>query len=106
MIYEQIEKEYWGTFYINQGTDKINGYPVIKISDTYSRPATVEDFESFLKQSFIKYLQSQIEMLPEGGSKADLFSSDPTRMFRADIREEYRNEVIAKLQAQIKEIEG
>ena len=63
MTYEQIEKDYWETFDINQGTDKINGYPVIKISDTYSRPATVEDFESFLKQSFIKYLKDEVERL-------------------------------------------
>ncbi len=61
MTYKQIENQYWETFDINQGTDKINGYPVIKISDTYSRPATVEDFESFLKQSFIKYLKDEVE---------------------------------------------
>lgn len=63
MTYKQIENQYWETFDINQGTDKINGYPVIKISDTYSRPATVEDFESFLKQSFIKYLKDECERL-------------------------------------------
>ena len=63
MTYEHIEREYWETFEINQGNDKIKGYPVINISDSYSRPATVEDFESFLKQSFIKYLQGEVERL-------------------------------------------
>lgn len=104
MTFNEIEKDYWETFDINQGTDKINGYPVIKISDTYSRPATVEDFESFLKQSFIKYLQSEVYRLK---------SKQPTPLY---LHEGYRNSLremefnfyedqITHLQAQIKELE-
>lgn len=113
MTYEHIEKDYWETFNINQSTDKINGYPVIKISDTYSRPATVEDFESFLKQSFIKYLQSEVERL-ENSKKKEL-PEDQYMLLDRQEREDYNQDVtgynqaisdqITHLQAQIKELE-
>ena len=100
MTFNKIEKDYWETFDINQGTDKINGYPVIKISDTYSRPATVEDFESFLKQSFIKYFQSEVERW----IKVFDYHCDMSDERHLTMRNVARTE-IENLEAQIKELE-
>lgn len=122
MTFNEIEKEYWETFDINQGTDKINGYPVIKINDTYSRPATVEDFESFLKQSFIKYLQNEVKDAENkirfiGGETYCVFCklhraagecncrNFPFRFFLCDGWNEAKIDQITHLQAQIKELE-
>lgn len=87
MTYEQIEKEFENTFKVND----------IEIVDNNGKTLSVK---SFLKQSFIKYLQADIERW----TKVFDYHNDMSNERHSTMRNVARTE-IQNLQAQIKEIE-
>ena len=94
MTYKQIEKDFDEQF------------PAM---DNYLDGGVKKDIKSFLKQSFIKYLQSEVERLEK--SKKDEFNPDVdghipfAKTMRITGYNQAISDHITHLQAQIKELE-
>lgn len=99
MTYEQIEKEFDELFEEETWISKH-----LDVNDLATTREARHKFQSFLKQSFIKYLQGQIEYNKE---KAQTFCGEYNneKGIRAMCYLEFLQDQITQLQAQIKELD-
>lgn len=97
MTFKKIEKEF---------DENINLYPQLKFEMDRIRMAGGVDFKSFLKQSFIKYLQSEVERLEKSKKEKP---SDKAYVYTGIEVDRYNQAIsdqITHLQAQVKELES
>ena len=111
MTYEQIEKEFDETFvntlYSTQSDVQVNVWKLIdygngehKIGHYYGP----DEIKSFLKQSFIKYLQGEVKIIKE---MEEDFSVNRHQV-SGEVKKTQmlsKEKIIERLQAQIKELE-